>query len=640
MVKIYISHFFNIIYEKQIHYIFFYNTNNNRFSCIVYDGNSFTFNNYKREIYSKFKMRFVFIIFLVFISHPILANEEVNSEVEVINLYDSKSLDQMVLDNLNSKEEAEEIVEISNETDVGNNEPEVNQIEIVKDSFIRKIETKDLKNYFKNIQNIGSKTLQKEIIAVLENLELNLEVEKDKEIFFLINNYLQSIGQINKSYELLETYELRDDRNLKFYTGVKLNFLLSTFQLNEACSFREELNSDIKLDFFFLDKLDIFCLILNDNISEARLLNSILIESEKDLDDYYQNLFSLISDSSDEISANNNFKNSEINKELIFLYSAMTRIAELPFSHNFYELDKKNLSIPIILNQSSPIDLRIKAANDSFLENFLTVDSLAALYMSADFSSDQLNNPKETIESFSNNKELSMAFLFQLVNIQIFPNDRLNTLIQFWDFAKNNNLEEIAYKLSINMLSSIEATSENIMYGPQIASAYIFNNNFENALYWLELYENAKEIDSKSIYTRILLDLYSSNDLNSFFNSINLTLNSYDYNQDKQNSELLYVLKAVMNLDIISDKNINLNKTFDDRLMPSIFLLDEINNSIINEDDEKFLFYSLISLSDQEWDNIHPEHLKLILNGYLKYKDGILFRNIILEVFKNYKFII
>ena len=585
-------------------------------------------------------MRFVFIIFLLLISYPIMANEVANSEVEVINLYDIKSLDQMVLDNLNSNEEAEEIVEISNETDVGNNESEVNQIEIVKDNFIRKIETKDLKNYFKNIQNIVSKTLQNEIIAVLENLELNLEVEKDKEIFFLINNYLQSIGQINKSYELLETYELSGDRNLKFYTGVKLNFLLSTFQLNEACSFREELNSDIKLDFFFLDKLDIFCLILNDNISEARLLNSILIESEKDLDNYYQNLFSLISNSSDQISANNKFKNSEINKELIFLYSAMTRIAELPFSHNFYELDKKNLSIPIILNQSSPIDLRIKAANESFLENFLTVDSLAALYMSADFSSDQLNNPKDTIESFSNNKELSMAFLFQLVNIQIFPNDRLNTLIQFWDFAKNNNLEEIAYKLSINMLSSIEATSENIMYGPQIASAYIYNNNFENALNWLELYENAKEIDSKSTYTRILLDLYSSDDLNSFFNSINLTLNSYEYSQDEQNAELLYVLKAVMNLDIISDKNINLNKTFDDRLMPSIFLLDEINNSIINQDDEKFLFYSLISLSDQEWDNIHPEHLKILLNGYLKYKDGILFRNIILEVFKNYKFII
>ena len=107
----------------------------------------------------------------------------------------------------------------------------------------------------------------------------------------------------------------------------------------------------------------------------------------------------------------------------------MIRIAELPFSHEFYKLDKKNLSIPIILNQASPIDLRIKAANDSFLENLITVDSLAALYMSADFNSDQFNNPQETIESLSDNKELSMAFLFQLVNIQIFPNDRLNSLI-------------------------------------------------------------------------------------------------------------------------------------------------------------------------------------------------------------------
>ena len=74
--------------------------------------------------------------------------------------------------------------------------------------------------------------------------------------------------------------------------------------------------------------------------------------------------------------------------------------------------------------------------------------------------------------------------------------------------------------------------------------------------------------------------------------------------------------------------------------MPSIFLLNEINNSIVNKNDEKFLFYSLISLNDKRWNNIHPEHLKLILNGYLKYKDGSLFRDIILEVFKDYKFII
>ena len=109
-----------------------------------------------------------------------------------------------------------------------------------------------------------------------------------------------------------------------------------------------------------------------------------MIESENNLDNYYQHLFSLITNSSDQIANEKNIKNIKINNNLIFLYSAMTRIAELPFSNEFYEIDKKNLSIPIILNQSSPIDLRIKAANESFLQNLIPVDSLAALYMSAD----------------------------------------------------------------------------------------------------------------------------------------------------------------------------------------------------------------------------------------------------------------
>ena len=586
-------------------------------------------------------MKFILFIFFILFSNTIFANQEENSQVEVINLCDSKSLDQMVLDKLNQKEEIDKPVENTNENDeIENKEIEEKQIEIVEDNFINEYKINDIKNYLENLKKIKSKTLQKQIISVLENIQLNLEDEHNNEIFYLIVSYFQSIGQIQKSYELIQRYELSKDKNFSFYIGVELNYLLSTFQLNEACNFKEELNSNIKLDFYFLEKLDIFCLILNDNKSEASLLNSILLETEKNSDKYYQYLYSLLSNSSDQISLNSQIKNSEINKELIFLYSAMTRIAELPFSNDFYEIDKKNLSIPVILNQASPIDLRIKAANKSFLDNLITVEGLAALYMSADFNSDQLNNPKETLDSFSNNKQLSMAFLFQLVNIQIFPNDRLNVLIQFWEFAKKNNLEEIAYKLSVNMLNSIEANSENIIYGPQIASAFIFNNNFESAVNWIELYENAKQVDSKSIYIRVLLDLYSSEDLNSFINSINLTLNSYNYDQENQNAELLYVLNSVMSLDISSNTSTNLNKIFDDRLMPSIFLIDEINDSIIEEDDEKFLFYSLISLNDKDWSNIHPEHLKLILKGYFQYKEGFLFRNIILEVFKSYKFVI
>ncbi len=586
-------------------------------------------------------MKLIFLILLILFSNSVFANEEDNTAVEVINLHETKSLDQMVLENLNEKEEIDDKIESSNELIATlSNEVEVQQIEIIKNNFFFNTEIKDLENYFVNLQDITSKTLQIQINEVLEDMELNLQIEKDKQIFFLIINYFKSIGQINKSYELIDKYDLSNDLNLNFYTKVKLNYLLSTFQLNEACNFKEELNLNVRLDFFFLEKLDIFCLILNDNQSEANLLNSILIESEKNLDMYYQHLFSLISNSSDPQNFDNEIKNSGINLELLFLYSAMTRIAELPFSDSFYELDKKNLSIPIILNQASPIDLRLKAANNSFLEKLITVDSLAALYMSADFNSDQFNNPQKTIDSFLNNKELSMAFLFQLVNIQIFPNDRLNVLIQFWDFAKRNNLEEIAYNLSLNTLSSIEASSENIIYGPQIASAYIFNNKFQDAVEWIELYESAKQIDSKSIYTRILLDIYSSNDLNSFINSINLTFENYIDDNYSQNAELLFVIKEVMNLDIKTDKITNLDNIFDNRLMPSLFLLNEINESIINSNQEKFLLYSLISVNGKEWNELHPKHLKLILDGYINYKDGSLFRDLILEIFKSYKFII
>ena len=95
-----------------------------------------------------------------------------------------------------------------------------------------------------------------------------------------------------------------------------------------------------------------------------------------------------------------------------------------------------------------------------------------------------------------------------------------------------------------------------------------------------------------------------------------------------------------MNLDLTFNTNINLDKLFDDRSMPSIFLFNEINNSILNDNSEKFLFYSLLSLEGKEWNNIHPEHLKLLLKGYLLYNNGELFRDLVLEVFKSYNFII
>ena len=47
-----------------------------------------------------------------------------------------------------------------------------------------------------------------------------------------------------------------------------------------------------------------------------------------------------------------------------------------------------------------------------------------------------------------------MAFYYQLANIQIFPEDRLNVIIEYWQFAKNIGLEKIAYSLTENIIQT------------------------------------------------------------------------------------------------------------------------------------------------------------------------------------------
>ena len=384
-------------------------------------------------------------------------------------------------------------------------------------------------------------------------------------------------------------------------------------------------------------KIEIFCLILIDKSSEAELLNSILLETETDLDENYQNLFNILNNNENlEI---NNWITKKINSELIFLYSAMARIAELPLDKNFLEVDPLNMAIPIILNRSSPIDLRIKAANQSFINNDISVDSLAALYQSVDFNSKQLNNSQETIKELAGKNELLLSYYFQLVNIQIFPSERLEAVINFWNFAKSSDLDQIAYSLSYKIIDSIEITSEYLDYSPEIAISYIYNNDFEKALKWIDFYENTKSVDEKSTFVRILLNLHSSNEIESIIEVINSNFKELFSSINKQNEELIFVLFDILDENNKKQLNDNFENIYDIRLMPSIFILEKIQNAISNNNSNDLLIYTILSLNNKEWKDIHPEHLKIILSGYSAYKNGDLIKDIILEIFTNYKII-
>ena len=63
-------------------------------------------------------------------------------------------------------------------------------------------------------------------------------------------------------------------------------------------------------------------------------------------------------------------------KDLVFLYSAMLRINELPLDRDFIELDPLNLSIPVILSESTSMDIRIKAAHRAYNDDLISINSL------------------------------------------------------------------------------------------------------------------------------------------------------------------------------------------------------------------------------------------------------------------------
>ena len=391
------------------------------------------------------------------------------------------------------------------------------------------------------------------------------------------------------------------------------------------------LEKSIVLPNFLLEKTDIFCLILENKFAEAKLLNSLLKDSEKSIDIIFQNLFEfMISENTQDVNIDS-INLMEL-KDLIFLYSAMLRINELPLKEDFINIDPLNLAIPVILSDSTPINIRIKAANKSFFDEVISVDSLSALYQSVDFNSEQFNSPKQTILNLSENNELIMAFYYQLANMQIFSADRLKVILEYWKFSQNIGLEKIAYSVTKNILESFTPSSENSKHSMQIALAHISNQNYEDALKWLNIFDNSEINKSQMQYIKFLINLYESDDLNTikeFLDSIN---NNYDSNTSNKSLETIDILSKFLDIETSLNSNYEYTIISDDRTMPSYFLIKDIKKHMTSQKNLTLFLLSIISMNNQNWNELHPEHLNIILEAYSIYDEGSLIKPIILEI--------
>ncbi len=602
-------------------------------------------------------MRIALYIIILFFIKSVFANE-----ITIIELH-NKSIDQVLIENFeneNNQQFKQEIIsediQNDNDKDLFNLEEKLKIIEEI-DETLNTNKVEELNNIWQevnkeeilylldNINKIHSSVLKNEIISTLASTKIVPNGFSEEEFNrFLINNLLK-LGDRKKAYEIIQSIDSpSDNMNDSYYKQFTLNYLLSTYNLSEACNYRESIKDlDLNSETNFFLKIDIFCLILEEKFDQANLLNALLIETETIQDDYFQFLLSKLIDFENELE---NVIFSDNSRD-IFLYSAMHRIANLPLNKNFFNIDPINLSMPIILSFATDINLRLKAAHFAFLENLINIDSLSALYQTVDFTYDQLNNPSEVLNTLNGNIEIGMAYFYQLINVQLLPITRLEAIIQFWEFAEKNNLESIAYQISKKSLNTIEPSSEISMYGPSIAKAYIMSKDYENANKWLIFAESAvddKLSISKLNSSKLLLNLYAINEEENlteilYENLKYMSTNLVDNNEQNSNKiEVLNLIFSILNSENENPFEIQ-KKIQESKEMPALYLLESIRNASKKNNQIKLLFNIILSIDGKKWTDIHPEHLRIILLNLQNYKEGTIINNILLEVLEDNKII-
>ena len=594
--------------------------------------------------------RLIFAVFILFTS-TVRAND-----VKIIELHQNKSLDQLVLEAENKDEEIQnyalennsdqsasedqepEIQESSkgNDNEINTNDTEnisEEPVTLLKTETIFDLDEDIIARHLNTIQNIKSKTLHQEFIKILSNIELEDGNISDNRIYFIIKK-LYEIGEIEKAFNLIKkikTNNIYNQENLNFFYLIELNYLYSSFKLAEVCELKSLLfEKSIILPENLLEKTDIFCLTLENKFAEARLVNSLLLESELETDQNFQKLFNymiLNEQAGNYFDPLSNIKS----KELIFLYSAMLRINELPLDEDFIKVDPLSLLIPVILSESTKMEIRIKAANKAYYDDVLSINSLSALYQSVDFNAKQFSNPEETIVSLDS-KELIMAYYYQLANMQIFPDERLSVILKYWNFAKKSGLQKIAYSITEQIIETFSPTSENVEFAMQIAFAHIANKNYDESLKWINLYEISNLNNDSIEYAKFLINLNKNDNLDTIINYLSNNYTSFENTINQNALESLLVLIDFLNIENVSQENLSYINISDARSMPSYFLMRDIKYNIKLKNDLSVFMLSLISMYNKSWIELHPEHLKLILNSYDIYENKILIKQIILEI--------
>ena len=127
-----------------------------------------------------------------------------------------------------------------------------------------------------------------------------------------------------------------------------------------------------------------------------------------------------------------------------------------------------------------------------------------------------------------------MALLYQKANIQLLPITRLESLKEFWIYAKKNDLEVLAYDISKSLIDSVEPSAELSEYA-------LLKSQISNASFLTVLYVPIVAIISRFLFNSRLTWIIWITVLICIYGSYLL---SVDQSQEVRQSDMLVLLAA------------------------------------------------------------------------------------------------
>ena len=445
------------------------------------------------------------------------------------------------------------------------------------------------------------------------------------------------LGKVtNAQINLLNKGEL-EKISFNFISDQKQHFINDLQFIYEDINFNSETISVKKRDNSF---------IINGDISNKKQVFDIK-KLQKNLD--YN--FDFIENSKVNLSSNNKFSFSLINKKKIDKFELKSKI-------NFDEIKfKKNLNLPININNG---ELKLDYKNHIFDINvnskiyFLSDEKKQPNLGDAKFLISKKKNENIKFKgNFSNTgNKINSDQIKELLNIdsKLIPSQDLqfdsNNSIEF-EFNKKNKIEK--YKLNSNLkISKLEIShngSNLKRFLPEYKDIIIFKDN----LIEINLNKKIKDIKLKGLYSlnNNLSDSYKINliqnseildfDANINLNNLFLNFKSLDYKKNKKiNSNLIIKgrykddlkfnqIEYKENLNTIQASNITLSKKYKIKNIDSVILNYENLNQKLNNIKFQKKNDNRYKLSGSEFD------AQLLISNYLKGENT----NNIFERFEN-----